>query len=116
MVFALDFVTGSRKIQSLLDSVISVVGVMAIIQGWKQYNENLPKPTEEDQVTRVDYMSGNYEKELEEREEELSRFRSRGRFYVLVGSGLTLTGILMLFRLITQNVDQEDSSRPSKTK
>jgi hypothetical protein len=86
------------KISHLVNSVVPVLGAAAVFKGWQQYNDEPPKITEEDSVTHTDYISGNYQRDLEERQEQINSFRRRGRWLLITGSTLVVGGLLMLSR------------------
>ena len=86
------------KISHLVNSVVPVLGAAAGFKGWQQYNDEPPKITEEDSVTHTDYISGNYQRDLEERQEQINSFRRRGRWLLITGSTLVVGGLLMLSR------------------
>jgi hypothetical protein len=82
----------------IVNTVIPVLGAAAIIKGWQEYNDEPPKLTEEDSVTHTDYISGNYQRDLEERQELINSYRTRGRWLVITGSTLFLGGLYLLSR------------------
>lgn len=99
------------RLRTLFDALLAVLGLFTIIKGWQSYTRTLPKPTETDQVTHTDYLSGNYERDLEEREKTLHKNRLRGRLFVLGGIGLVGTGVFFLSRVMTAPADAETPSR-----
>lgn len=87
--------------RTLFDALLAAGGLFTILKGWQYYTRSLPKPTDTDQVTRTDYISGNYERDLREREQTLRTNRFRGRLFVLGGIGLVGAGVFFLFRVMT---------------
>lgn len=73
-----------------------MLGAAAVIKGWQNYHAEPPKLTEDDSVTHTDYISGNYQRDLEERQELINSYRTRGRWLVITGSTLVLGGLYML--------------------
>lgn len=95
--------------KNYLNSLLTLLGLAAIINGWNRYTESLPKPTEDDQVTRTDYISGNYKRDLEERRELIEKNRMRGRLFVMVGTSLVLTGAVMISKtLVSEDLQNGD--------
>lgn len=89
---------GPVNVKNAFNSLLPILGILVILRGWSQYTDTPPKPSDEDQITHTDYISGNYQRDLEKRREEIARHRSRGRWYVLAGSSLILGGMYMLGR------------------
>lgn len=87
--------------RTLFDALLAAGGLFTILKGWQYYTRSLPKPTDTDQVTRTDYISGNYERDLREREQILRTNRFRGRLFVLGGIGLVGAGVFFLSRVMT---------------
>ncbi len=86
--------------RTLFDALLAAGGLFTILKGWQYYTRSLPKPTDTDQVTRTDYISGNYERDLREREKTLRTNRFRGRLFVLGGIGLVGAGVFFLSRVM----------------
>lgn len=86
------------KISHLVNSIVPVLGAAAVFKGWQQYNDEPPKLTEEDSVTHTDYISGNYQRDLEERQEMIKSYRRRGRWLLISGTTLVVGGLLLLSR------------------
>jgi len=82
----------------VISTLIPTLGAAAILKGWQEYNDEPPKLTEEDSVTHTDYISGNYQRDLEEREKLINSYRTRGRWLVITGSTLFLGGLYLLGR------------------
>lgn len=84
----------------LINSLVPLLGAAAVFKGWQTYSDTPPKLTEKDSVTptHTDYISGNYEKDLKERQQLIDSYRNRGRWLVIVGSTLVLGGFYMLGR------------------
>jgi len=91
------------RFRTLFDAFLAALGLFTILKGWEYYTRSLPKPTETDQVTHTDYLSGNYERDLQQREETLQKNRFRGRLFVLGGIGLVGTGVFFLSRVMTSS-------------
>lgn len=89
---------GPVNVKNALNSLLPILGILAILRGWSQYTDTPPKPSDEDQITHTDYISGNYQRDLEKREQEIARHRSWGRWYVVGGASLILGGAYMLSR------------------
>jgi hypothetical protein len=90
--------------------ILTAVGIGAIVNGWRQLQSEKPKPTEERDVTRIDYLSGDYQRELEERESELQRSQARGKWSVAAGAALLAGGVTLLLETV---IDETSESRPS---
>lgn len=86
------------KIRHIVNTIVPALGAAAVLKGWQQYNDKPPKLTDEDSVTHTDYISGNYQRDLEERRRRINSFRRRGRWLLITGSTLVLGGLLMLSR------------------
>ena len=91
----------------IIDVVLAALGVGIIVNGWQRFQETLPKPTQDKQVTRVDYLSGNYERELKERDSKLTHNRRVGKTYFGLGAGLVVAGLYLL----AQVLEPEDNSQ-----
>ncbi len=87
------------QLEKILDGILSILGVGALIYGLRKYRKTRPKPTANNQVTRVDYLSGNYERQLQEREKQLRRDHQLGGIYMGVGVGLFLSALYLVSRL-----------------
>ncbi len=87
----------------LLDGILSLLGVGALLYGLRRYRTSRPKPTVNKQVTRVDYLSGDYERQLQDRETKLRRDHRLGGLYIGVGVGLFLSGLYLMSRLEGKN-------------
>ncbi len=71
----------------VLESLLMTLGVASLFLGLRSIrDEPPPKPTEQDQVTRVDYLSGRYRDALEDREQTIRKRQRRGQW--LAGAGL----------------------------
>lgn len=86
------------KIRHIVNTIVPTLGAAAVLKGWQQYHDEPPKLTDEDSVTHTDYISGNYQRDLEERRQQIDSFRRRGRWLLITGSTLVLGGLLMLSR------------------
>lgn len=89
---------GAVNTKNALNSLLPILGILAILRGWSEYTDTPPRPSEEDQITHTDYISGNYQRDLEKHEQEIARHRSWGRWYLVAGSSLILGGAYMLSR------------------
>ncbi len=72
------------------------LGVAAILKGWQEYRDEPPKLTDEDSVTHTDYISGNYQRDLEERKRLIQSYKTRGRWLVITGSTMVFGGFYLL--------------------
>lgn len=93
--------------KKLIDGLLTVAGVAALLEGWRRFKTDLPKPTQDKQVTRTDYLSGNYERELSERDEEIKSQHRRGVAFLGAGVGFLLAGVYMLARIIKPPTQEE---------
>lgn len=96
------------------DVFLAAVGIGALVAGIKKFrdSDSVPKPTKQDQVTRIDYLSGHYKQELERREREIARGRRWGTLSIGAGATLIAGGIYMLAQtLLSEERTQKESSQ-----
>jgi hypothetical protein len=80
----------------IMNTFVPALGAAAILKGWQEYRDEPPKLTEEDSVTHTDYISGNYQRDREERQELIRSYQTRGRWLVITGSTLLLGGLYLM--------------------
>lgn len=101
-------------LKRLGDIVITLIGAVALVGGIKHYRdseESVPKPTKQDQVTRIDYLSGHYKEVLEERERQIAKQRKIGTIGMAVGVALVAGGFYLLARtILADNSSSNDQS------
>lgn len=85
--------------EKVLDGILFFLGIGALVYGLRRYRTQKPKPTENKQITREDYLSGNYERELRNRQDQLQHDHRLGVLYIGVGVGLFLSGVYLLGRI-----------------
>lgn len=84
----------------LLDFILSVLGLGVLYEGWRRFQSGVPKPTQNKKVTRADYLSGNYQEQLDEREDQLRSNKKQGLAYMGFGIGFIVASVYLLFRLV----------------
>ncbi len=87
--------------RKIIDMVLTILGLAALFEGWRRLQINEPKPTQDKQVTKTDYASGNYQRQLEERERRNRLNKRWGMTYIGAGFGFLLAGIYLLITLIS---------------
>ncbi|MFP4687718.1 MAG: hypothetical protein ACLFN5_06380 [bacterium] len=85
--------------EKIIDAILTALGVGILISGWQRLKSELPKPTQDKQVTRVDYLSGNYERELRERDRKLTSNRRQGAAFLGLGTGFLVAGLYLLAQI-----------------
>ncbi len=93
----------------IVDLILSVLGLAALYEGWRRFRSGVPKPTQEKQVTRTDYLSGNYQDKLDKREKRLKSNKYQGTAYMGIGLGFLVAGIYLLLRLVNTTSQSENS-------
>lgn len=95
----------------LLELILFVLGGISVVLGIRFFQKDPPpKPTEEDQVTRVDYLSGQYQDALEDREQSIRSQQKQGGWIGGAGLSLLLTGLFLLFRPETNGTSSTEST------
>jgi len=94
--------------KKIVDSILAVLGIGILINGWQRMKSDLPKPTQEKQVTRVDYLSGNYERDLRERDKQLTSTHRQGAAFLGLGTGFLVVGLYLLADMLAEEEESEE--------
>lgn len=94
--------------KKFFDALFSVLGIAALLEGWRRLKKDVPKPTQRKQVTRTDYESGNYQRELDRRENELRSNRRWGMTLFGSGVGFLIAGLYMLVTIFSSGRAQTE--------
>ena len=90
--------------EKIVDGCIAGIGVVALVEGWRRLRQQPPKPTDEDEFTRVDYLSGEYQRAFEEREQVRTRNEQQGKWCLVGGAAFLAGGVALLTHTIMEEV------------
>lgn len=99
--------------KTLMKTALALLGATALYEGWRSLRTEVPKPTEQENVTRVDYLSGDYQQQLEQREQQLDRERTRGKWYMVAGATLLAGGLSVLMDTMLEKASEPSSNSGS---
>jgi len=103
--------------KKIMQAILAAVGIGAIYKGWESLQSDMPKPTEEREITRIDYLTGEYQEELEQREHELERSHKQGKWYLAAGAAFLAGGMTLLAEaIIERKASDAQSSRDQTSK
>ncbi|MFB6356590.1 MAG: hypothetical protein ABEJ65_08755 [bacterium] len=93
--------------KKILNSILAVLGLGALVKGVLDLRSEVPKPTEDEQITRVDYLSGKYEEALNERNQEIEKSRRQAKWLVTAGMALLTGGLFVVAEGLSTGSDDD---------
>lgn len=103
--------------KKITDGLFAGLGIAALIEGWRRMQSHPPKPTDEEEFTRVDYLSGEYQKAFEDQENQRHRNEVQGKWCLVAGAALLAGGVALLTEILVNEsyaMDVEESSSSAR--
>lgn len=99
--------------KKFIQTILALIGVGAIYKGWDSLQTEMPKPTEDQEFTRIDYLSGDYKDALDRRERELEESEKKGKWYLAAGAALLAGGVTLLAEAIIESSEGDPADSES---